>query len=97
MEFHEFKLDYLKKALPPLVEKKMNIKIQKMKFIGGGSYGKVFKTETEDGKIFALKAYRRKGLNEREPFSLKLFQKIQMCQCRKFSAATVTKMCLFLL
>ena len=71
MEFHEFGMDYLKKALPAVVEREMNIKIRTMKFIGGGSYGKVFKTETEDGKIFALKAYRRKGLNEREAFQLK--------------------------
>lgn len=75
MEFHEFKMDYLKKALPQLVEREMNIKIKKMKFIGGGSYGKVFKTETEDGKVFALKAYRRKGLNEREAFQLKALSK----------------------
>lgn len=75
MEFHEFKMDYLKKALPSLVEREMNIKIKKMKFIGGGSYGKVFKTETEDGKVFALKAYRRKGLNEREAFQLKALSK----------------------
>ena len=75
MEFHEFKLDYLKKVLPPVAEREMGIKIKKMKFIGGGSYGKVFKTETEDGKIFALKAYRRKGLNEREAFQLKALSK----------------------
>ncbi len=72
MEFHEFGMDYLKKALPVVAEREMNIKIRTMKFIGGGSYGKVFKTETEDGKIFALKAYRRKGLNEREAFQLKV-------------------------
>lgn len=72
MVFHEFKMDYLKKNLPPVVQKEMNIRIAKMKFIGGGSYGKVFKTETEDGKIFALKAYRRKGLNEKEAFQVKI-------------------------
>lgn len=71
MDFHEFKMDYLKKALPPLAEREMKIKIRKMKFIGGGSYGKVFKVETEDGRIFALKAYRRKKLNEREVYQLR--------------------------
>ena len=75
MDFHEFKMDYLKKTLPPLVEREMGIKIRRMKFIGGGSYGKVFKTEAEDGRIFALKAYRRKKLNEREAFQLEALSK----------------------
>ena len=48
-------------VLPEIVFRKLNKKIEKMKFIGGGSFGRVFKADFSDGTAVALKAYRIQG------------------------------------
>lgn len=71
MEMHSFKMSDLKKALPEITMKYSGSAVKNMKFLGGGSYGRVFKVETEEGDTFALKFYRRKGMQESEAFQLK--------------------------
>ncbi len=49
---------HLLPLLPQIVFEKLNKKVDKIKFIGGGSYGRVYKTLLSDGKTIAVKAYR---------------------------------------
>lgn len=57
--------------LPKIVNDKLGTKIDKIKFIGGGSYGKVFKAESIDWGLIVLKAYRKKGMEIQEANQLK--------------------------
>lgn len=44
--------------LPEIIFNKLGKKATNVKFIGGGSFGRVYKTELADGSIIAVKAYR---------------------------------------
>ena len=44
--------------IPELVSEKLNKKVSDIKFIGGGSYGRVYKTVLSNGDTIAVKAYR---------------------------------------
>lgn len=57
---------HLLPVLPEIISQKLNEKITKIKFIGGGSFGRVFKAELSDGKAIALKAYRVQGSQKDE-------------------------------
>ena len=72
MDFHNFKMDYLKKRLPQIAKAQTGKDVSKLDFLGGGSYGRVFRATLSDGESFVLKAYRRKGLHENEAFQLNL-------------------------
>lgn len=61
-------IDKVKKIIPEY----LNSQINSIKFIGGGSYGKVFKVNLADGRIIAVKAFRNKGTNEKEAKQLKI-------------------------
>ncbi len=47
--------------IPELVLKNLNEKVKDIKFIGGGSYGRVYKTSLSNGETIAVKAYRIQG------------------------------------
>ncbi len=63
---------HLLPILPNIVFKKLNKKTEKIKFIGGGSFGRVYKVELSDGGIIAVKAYRVQGSQYEEAQQLKL-------------------------
>ena len=52
---------YLTEQFQKIIPSEFNLNIKKLKFVGGGSYGKVFKAELSDGRIIALKAFRNDG------------------------------------
>ena len=58
--------------LPLIVKKEMDADIKGLKFIGGGSYGKVFKGKLPDSSVIVLKAYRKKGMETNEANQLKI-------------------------
>ncbi len=66
---------YLLSVLPEIISEKYNKKAVNLKYIGGGSFGKVFKAELADGKIIALKAYRVPGSQDTEAFQLNMLSK----------------------
>lgn len=45
-------------VLPRIILEKLNKKAEKIKFIGGGSYGRVYKAVLDNGEVIAVKAYR---------------------------------------
>ena len=67
MEFLELNNKKLTERLPEIVEEKLGEAVTGLKFIGGGSYGRVFRgTLQKSGEKIILKAYRRKGLQNEE-------------------------------
>ncbi len=58
--------------IPELVFKNLNEKVTDVKFIGGGSYGRVYKTVLSGGKTIAIKAYRIQGSQYEEAQQLNL-------------------------
>ena len=58
--------------IPELVSEKLNKKVLNIKFIGGGSYGRVYKTILSDGETIAVKAYRIQGSQYEEAQQLSL-------------------------
>lgn len=58
--------------IPELVSKKLDKKVSDIKFIGGGSYGRVYKTILSNGETIAVKAYRIQGSQYDEAQQLNL-------------------------
>ena len=58
--------------IPNLVFKNLNKKVTDVKFIGGGSYGRVYKTALSSGETIAIKAYRIQGSQHEEAQQLNL-------------------------
>ena len=58
--------------IPELVFKNLNKRVTDIKFIGGGSYGRVYKAVLSDGETIAVKAYRVQGSQYEEAGQLKL-------------------------
>ncbi len=71
----EMSNSYLIKAVTEAVKTQMNSTLSDVKFIGGGSYGKVFKGTLSDGRVIALKAYRINASEKREAAQLKALAK----------------------
>lgn len=63
---------YLLSRLPIIASEKLNKEIKEIKFIGGGSFGRVYKTVLSDGRCIALKAYRVQGSQDREAEQLRI-------------------------
>ena len=63
---------YLLPILPSIVSEKLGAEIKEVKFIGGGSFGRVYKAELSDGSTVALKAYREQGSQYKEAEQLKI-------------------------
>ncbi len=58
--------------IPELVFENINKKVSDIKFIGGGSYGRVYKSILSDGDTIAIKAYRIQGSQYEEAQQLNL-------------------------
>ncbi len=65
-----FNKSFLISKLKEIVKIQAGREIERLKFIGGGSYGKVFRAET-DGVSIALKVYRVKGSQDAEAEQLR--------------------------
>ncbi len=63
---------FLLEKLPKIAEEHLNTRIDNLKFIGGGSFGKVYKCTKSDGEIIILKAYHVSGMEKTEAEQLKL-------------------------
>lgn len=57
---------HLLSILPGIISVKLNKKADKFKFIGGGSYGRVYKTVLSDGEIIAVKGYKLQKMQHEE-------------------------------
>ena len=60
------------KILPSITKTQINKTVTGLKFIGGGSFGKVFKGVLPDGEYIILKVYRIKDMNKNEAKQLKI-------------------------
>ena len=58
--------------IPGLVSENLNKKVTDIKFIGGGSYGRVYKATLSDGDRIAIKAYRIQGSQYEESQQLNI-------------------------
>ena len=58
--------------IPRIVSEKLNKTADGIKFIGGGSYGRVYKTVLSDGTAIAVKAYRIQGSQYEEARQLEI-------------------------
>lgn len=63
---------HLLPILPEIISNETGKKTDKFKFIGGGSFGRVYKAVLSDGKAIAVKAYRVQGSQYEEARQLKL-------------------------
>ena len=63
---------FLMDKLPKVAEEKLNTKISDIKFIGGGSFGKVYKCKKSDDETIILKAYHVSGMEATEANQLKI-------------------------
>lgn len=63
---------HLLPILPEIISKELNKNAVKFKFIGGGSFGRVYKAVLSDGRTIAIKAYRVQGSQYEEAEQLKL-------------------------
>ena len=58
--------------LPDIVSENLGVDIKDIRFIGGGSFGRVYKAVLSDGRAIALKAYREQGSQHREAEQLEI-------------------------
>ncbi len=63
---------YLLPLLPGIVSRELGSETVSLKFIGGGSFGRVYKAVLSDGRVIALKAYRIQGSQKKEAEQLKI-------------------------
>lgn len=62
----------LLEKLQKIAEEHFNSPINNLRFIGGGSFGKVYKCTKSDGEIIILKSYHVSGMEKAEAEQLKL-------------------------
>ena len=62
----------LLEQIPKIAEKQLDSPISGLKFIGGGSFGRVYKGTKGDGETIILKAYYIKGMEETEAQQLRI-------------------------
>lgn len=72
MTILEMNNKHLEDKIRKITPEKLSSEIKEIKFIGGGSFGKVFKVVLDDGRTVAVKAFRRQGANEEEALQLKV-------------------------
>ena len=63
---------FLLEQIPKIAEKQLNTTVNGLKFIGGGSFGRVYKGTKTDGETIILKAYYVNGMEETEAQQLKI-------------------------
>ncbi|MBR2875925.1 MAG: hypothetical protein IKC01_02200, partial [Clostridia bacterium] len=61
--------------LPEIISKELGKNADKFKFIGGGSFGRVYRAVLSDGKTIAIKAYRVQGSQYEEAEQLKILSR----------------------
>lgn len=61
--------------LPQIIQSKLNKNVEKIKFIGGGSFGKVYKVTLSDGEQIAIKAFKVQGSQYTEGEQLEILGK----------------------
>lgn len=74
---------YLLPLLPNIIFEKTNEKAEKIKFIGGGSFGRVYKVDLSNGVTIAVKAYRIQGSQYEEANQLDILSKNTSVQMPK--------------
>ena len=63
---------FLLEKLPKIAEEHLSERIDGLKFIGGGSFGKVYKCTKRDGEAIILKAYHVSGMEKTEAQQLEI-------------------------
>ncbi len=63
---------FLSVRLAEIAEQQLQVPVDDLKYLGGGSFGKVFKATKPDGKFIVLKAYRKPNMNINEARQLNL-------------------------
>ena len=72
MKFLDNSDKYLLPVLPGIIFKELNKNVEKLNFIGGGSFGRVYKAVLSNGETIAIKAYRVQGSQYEEAEQLRL-------------------------
>lgn len=62
---------HLLAVLPDVISEKLDKKAVKFKFIGGGSYGRVYKATLSDGEVIAVKGYKLQNMQHEEAQQLR--------------------------
>ena len=75
MKFLDNSDKHLMSLLPDVISEKLNKKAVNFKFIGGGSYGRVYKVALSDGQVIAVKGYMLPGMHEEEARQLEMLSK----------------------
>ena len=66
---------HLKSILPDVILEKLNKKATAFKFIGGGSYGRVYKVSLSDGDVIAVKGYKLQKMQHEEALQLSILSR----------------------
>lgn len=66
MKFLDNSDKHLMTVLPDVISEKLGKKADSFKFIGGGSYGRVYKVVLSDGEVIAVKGYMLPGMHAEE-------------------------------
>ncbi len=66
---------HLLSILPGIITDKLNKDAVKIRFIGGGSYGRVYKVTLSDGECIAVKGYKLQGMHSEEAHQLDFLSK----------------------
>lgn len=75
MKFLDNSDRHLRAILPGIIFEKLNKKAVKIKFIAGGSYGRVYKVLLSDGEMIAVKGYKLQGMQHEEAQQLSFLSK----------------------
>ncbi len=66
---------HLLAILPDIITEKLNKEAVKIKFIGGGSYGRVYKVVLSNGETIAVKGYKLQKMHTEEAYQLDFLAK----------------------
>ena len=66
MKFLDNSDKHLTAILPDIISEKLGKKAVSFKFIGGGSYGRVYRVVLSDGEVIAVKGYKLEGMHAEE-------------------------------
>ena len=66
---------HLMSVMPDVIFEKLNKRAADFKFIGGGSYGRVYKVTLSDGDVIAIKGYKLQEMQNEEALQLSFLAK----------------------
>ena len=72
MKFLDNSDKHLMSVLPDIISEKLNKKAESFRFIGGGSYGRVYKAVLSSGEVIAVKGYKLPGMHTEEAQQLRM-------------------------